>query len=152
MISRPAFPENEMARNKKGRFSKRKPIIRRKKLLINDHPYCVNDVAGSQVENSGSGIDESWKLGRRLVEWEVLLENLKYCKKCKLGPVPLTINTIQGELQKGLGGYLYVKCENPDCEFINRAAYGKTYHQTAEHRGMPCFAVNTKLGTGMTHF
>ncbi|XP_053392723.1 uncharacterized protein LOC123542269 isoform X2 [Mercenaria mercenaria] len=135
-----------MARNQKGQFSKRKPVSRRKKLLNNDHCYCGNNVTTTRV---GLNLDESWKVGRRLVEWEVLLGNLKYCQKCKLGPVPLTINTIQGELQKGLGGYLYVKCENPDCEYINRAAYGKTYHQTAERRGMPCFAVNTKLGTAM---
>ncbi|XP_045176109.2 uncharacterized protein LOC123536767 isoform X2 [Mercenaria mercenaria] len=136
-----------MTGNKKGTMSMRKLIIRRKKLVNNDHSCCGNELATTSIENNGS--DESWKVGRRLVEWDVLLDNLKYCKKCKLGPVPLTINTIQGELQKGLGGYLYVKCENPDCEYINRAAYGKTYHQTAERRGMSRFAVNTKLGTGM---
>ena len=86
-------------------------------------------------------------MGRRLVEWEVLLENLRHCKNCRLGPVPLTINSIKGELQKGLSGFLYVECEN--CGFVNSAAYGKTHRIATTSQGMPCFTVNTKLGTGM---
>ena len=84
------------------------------------------------------------------MEWDVLLENLRFCKECGLGPVPLTHSSVKGELQKGLGGYLYVKCGNVDCGYVNRAAYGKTYCEpsTKNSSGMPCFVVNTKLGTG----
>lgn len=32
----------------------------------------------------------------RIVEWDVLLENLRYCKKCGLGPVPLTYHSVKG--------------------------------------------------------
>ena len=58
---------------------------------------------------------DSWKKGRRLVELNELLSNLKACQSCKLGPVPLMHNNIAGEYQKGLSGYLYVVCQNPDC-------------------------------------
>ena len=40
--------------------------------------------------------------------------------------MPLTFNSINGDLQKGLGGLVYVKCQNIDCEFVNTVAYGKT--------------------------
>ncbi|XP_052695763.1 uncharacterized protein LOC128174187 [Crassostrea angulata] len=38
-------------------------------------------------------------------------------------------------------------CSNTDCRYINKVAYGKTHH--IRKRGMPCFSVNTKLGTAM---
>ena len=89
-----------------------------------------------------------WRDGRRIIELGVLLDNLKYCAECKLGPVPLTSFNVVGELQKGLSGYLYVVCQNPDCQHVNRVAYGKQHHMEGKARGMPCFDVNTKLGTG----
>ena len=51
---------------------------------------------------------------------------------------------VVGERQRGLGGYLYVVCQNPSCMAVNRVAYGKTHHQ--KKKGMPCFVVSTKLG------
>jgi hypothetical protein len=79
---------------------------------------------------------------------EELLNWKFYCSECFLGPIPLTIHTVVGELKKGLGGYLYVRCQNVDCGHINIAPYGKTRHQKDRTVGMPCFDVNTKLGTG----
>jgi RNase P subunit RPR2 len=67
-----------------------------------------------------------------LVELEVLFENLRYCKNCRLGPVTLSVNTIRGELQKGLSGYLYVECQN--CRFVNYAAYGKTHRTSSKNQ------------------
>lgn len=49
---------------------------------------------------------EGWKEGRQIMELGVLLSELKVCKKCRLGPVPLTYHNIIGELKKGLAGYL----------------------------------------------
>lgn len=94
----------------------------------------------------GKHVDrEGWKEGRRLVEFFVLLSSLKTCTFCRLGPVPLTVYSIIGEMKKGLGGYLYVRCMNPDCGQVNIAPYGKTHRQ--KKKGMPCFVANTKLGT-----
>jgi hypothetical protein len=92
------------------------------KKVQNDHDYCVKSDSEPEIRCIEG---ESWKLGRRLVEWEVLFENLRYCKNCRLRPVTLSVNTIRGELQKGMSGYLYVECQN--CCFVNTAAYGKTH-------------------------
>ena len=45
-----------------------------------------------------------WKEGRRIVEFDVLLSNLKTCQKCRLGHVQLTYYNVIGETQKGLRG------------------------------------------------
>lgn len=70
---------------------------------------------------------EEWKEGRGIMELGVLLSELKVCKKCRLGPVPLTYHNIIGELQKGLAGYFYVACQNPECGHINMVPYGQTH-------------------------
>lgn len=139
-----------MKRDKKGRFSKSTPpsrVVKRSSLF---HTYCKANVNSDNINSEqGEKEIESWKVGRRIVEWDVLLNNLKFCKQCGLGPVPLTYESIKGELVKGLGGYLYVECSYHDCRYINTAAYGKTHRdQTKKKGGMPSFVVNTKLGTG----
>lgn len=68
---------------------------------------------------------DSWREGRRIVEFGVLLSNLQNRISCKLGPIPLTYLNIVGELRKGLGGYLYVKCLNAECGHMNLVPYGK---------------------------
>lgn len=94
----------------------------------------------------GKNVDRiGWREGRRIVEFHVLLSTLKTCKFCRLDLVPLTIYNVIGEMKKGLRGYLYVKCMNPDCGQVNVAPYGKTHH--LKKRDMSCFVANTKLGT-----
>ena len=148
-------------RNKCGRFKKQanshSKCLISSKHIITDHNYVGNHVCpgrstcttkGCPYNCHFNGVDrDGWRHGRRIVEWEALLSNLETCKECHLGPIPLTINSIIGERQRGLGGYLYVMCQNPDCMAINRAATGKTHRQKAG-AGMPCFDVNTKLGIG----
>lgn len=93
---------------------------------------------------------ESWREGRRIVEFGVILNNsLKSCLSCKLGPIPLTYLNIVGELRQGLGGYLYVKCLNAEYGHVNLVPYAKTHIIKSEKPEMPCFAIDTKLGTGM---
>lgn len=91
-----------------------------------------------------NGCNIGCREGRRVMELSVLLESLRVCQQCKLGPVPLTVYNVLGERKKGLGGYIYVMCQNSDCLAVNRAPYGKTHHN--KKRGSPCFDVNTKLG------
>ena len=42
------------------------------------------------------------------MEWNVLLDNLQSCPVCRMGPIPLTKDSLVGELQKGLSGYIYM--------------------------------------------
>lgn len=147
-----ALKSAKMNRNKKGRFSK---VIRhscKKGRPPVDHTYYTlkEKQAEMDTESQCKG-SETWKIGRRIVEWGVLLENLRCCKKCGLGPVPLTYDSVKGELQKALGGYLYVECSFHDCRHINIAAYGKTHRDPTKKKGMPSFVVNTKLGTSKSY-
>ena len=148
-------------RGAKGRYVKTKPTNKTSKLLRAiklDHNYTTK----KQVLHAGGLKDDhrteeeinlprkvsrdGWRVGRRIVEFGVLLDNLEFCEECGLGPVSLTKYSIVGELRKGLSGFFYVRCSNGDCEHINRVTYGKTHRLKA--KGMPCFAVNTKLGIG----
>jgi len=87
---------------------------------------------------------ENWTKNRGIRSSSPVLES---CKACRLGPVTLTYDSVVGELQRGLWGYLYVKCSNIECAEINIVPYGKT-HRTPGSKGILSFAVNTKLGTG----
>lgn len=89
---------------------------------------------------------DSWRPGRRIIELGYLLESLRYCSQCKLGPVPFTEVNVVCEIRKGFGGYLFVN-ENTECHFVNRVPYGKIHR--VKKTGMPCFAASTKLGLGM---
>ena len=88
-----------------------------------------------------------WREGRRVVEWDVLVANLAGCKHCRLGPLYLTPQYLEGEQICGLSGYLYIRCPNLECYKLNRVAYGKTHHPVSE-KGNVSFVVNTKLGLG----
>ena len=62
--------------------------------------------------------------------------------------MPLTCLNIVGELRKGLGGYLYVKCLNVECGEVNLVPYGKTHRNKENKAEMPSFVINTELGIG----
>lgn len=140
-------------RDKRGRFT-RPPSTRRKKTdqrVIIDHNYAIGHMCSDsnceeKLKLPDNASRYSWKVGRRVIEFDCLLSGLKFYQGCLLGPVPLTYDSVVGELKRGLGGYLYVMCSNTDCRYINKVAYGKTHH--IRKRGMPCFSVNTKLETG----
>ena len=144
-------------RNKRGQFSKLKRANKRpNRNILTEHNYVVGkpskDIPGipAEISNISKFFNNSWREGRRVIELGVLLDNLKTCQECGLGPVPLTVYNVLGEQKKGLSGFLYVRCQNVDCEYVNRVAYAKTHRN--KRRGMPCFAANTKLGTSMLTF
>ena len=154
----------ELPRDRRGRY--RKNVIKTLKLdksIIFEHNYCSGTLCNESSCKKSKCVTcnndvpahvnkESWKVGRRLIEMKCLLESLTSCSECGLGPIPLTKFTIVGERKLGLGGYYYVRCQNPECHHVNRAPYGKVHHQKHKKHGMPCFDVNTKLGSGMYNF
>lgn len=87
---------------------------------------CKTDVHAQSPRNASR---DSWKTGRRTIELGYLLERLRFCSSCNMGPVPLTEASVLGEMRKGRAGYLYIKCQNSDCDAV--------------------IAANTKLGLGM---
>ena len=91
---------------------------------------CQHPAYPSNYYGLGKSVKrEGWKKGRRVIEFGILLRNLLTCKFCMLGPIPLTYHNIVGELQQGLGGYLYVLCQNSQCMKVNCVAYGATYYE-----------------------
>jgi hypothetical protein len=115
-------------RYESGRFVKKGPKrIRYKKTYVNvEHNYvsghqcpgdsCTNKkcpLYNNDFPSLGKNVNRDWR-GRRVMELPVLLEGLKTCTSCRLGPIPLYTENIVGERRRGLGGYLYVKCLNPD--------------------------------------
>lgn len=144
-------------RDEKGRFSlirgnqPNKVLSKGKKSYEIDHDYFPQQPSSSKCSddtyeniNVGKHVDrDGWKEGRRLVEFFVLLSSLKTCTFCRLGPVPLTVYSIIGEMKKKIGGYLYVKCMNPNFGQVKIAPYGKTHRQ--KKKVVPWFVANTSL-------
>ncbi|KAL4236486.1 hypothetical protein ACF0H5_004872 [Mactra antiquata] len=144
----------DQKRDRRGRFATTSKRTSHKECkpdyqVDQDHNYVVNEFV--EVCSSGKERDRcGWKVGRRVVEFSVLVEGLKFCKMCRLGPIPLCEDSVVGELKKGLGGYLYVKCLNCDCNHVNCVPYGTLVQGAKERFTKPSsFAVNTKLGTAM---
>ena len=156
--------DKSVCRNKRERFSRKsQPPTNQNKTetVIIDHNYvgnahiCTAGATGCPIccpgiekilHSKKINTTTSWSFGRRLVEWSVLMDNLKSCQKCLLGPLLLSHQTVKGEMKCGLGGFLFVQCSS--CQDLNRVAYGST-HKTSPHcKGMPSFSVNTKLGAG----
>ena len=77
-------------RDVKGRIStKRKRKTGKLQLASHliDHNYVGNDF-GCNIEVETK--DKKWIIGRRHVEFDVLLTNLNVCEQCFFGPIPLT--------------------------------------------------------------
>ena len=70
-----------------------------------------------------------------------MLSALKFCKSCKLRPVPLAYYNVVGELKCELGGiYLpYVKCLNTDCGVVKLCPIWK--NPSYERNGLGCRAL-----------
>lgn len=150
-------------RDGRGRFTSNLPKrVRFKKTYVTtEHNYqsghqCPGDSCTykkcplfNNVKNLGKNVSRDWMDGRRVMELGVLLENLSSCSHCRMGPIPLYKENIVGERRRGLGGYLYIMCMNPECGEVNMVPYGKTHRRNKKTTGMPCFVVNTKLGTAM---
>ena len=95
---------------------------------------------------------------RFIVELSHIIKQLKSgCVQCNL---PLNICNSQGVQQRGLGGWIYITCDNPICMKMNKISLGKQHKKTIPEgnnpfnmlpRGSAIFDVNTKAASGMIH-
>ena len=91
-----------------------------------------------------------------MVELQIIINQLKSgCKDCRL---PLNLCQAQGVLPRGLGGWLYIFCDNPACKAINKVAIGKQHNRLSivkdiekKRSGYKIFYINTKAAGGMIH-
>ena len=71
----------------------------------------------------------------------------------------LNICSAQGVQPKGLGGWIYVMCDNPVCKAVNKISIGKQHKSVSKvdnlfnltRPGYAIFDVNTKAASGMLH-
>jgi len=105
--------------------------------IVIEHNYatCNNSSEESAPKLGKSVSKDGWREGRRIAEFGVLLEQLKYCQYCRLGPVPLTFYNVVGELQKGLGG-----CAAKTTTVGKSTAYPMARH-TGKNLGKGCHAL-----------
>lgn len=85
--------------------------------------------------------------GRRVVEWQCVIDGLEECDEC--GEGELSLRNIEDETVCGLASILHVRCSN--CDFVNKVITGKR-HNTTENGPVKCFDVNTKLAAGIYEY
>ena len=94
---------------------------------------------------------------RLVVELGHIINQLKATVKCRL---PLNICGTQGVLTRGLGGWIYITCDNPICATMNKVSLGKQHKKVVPQTDNPfglippgsaVFDVNTKAASGMLH-
>lgn len=103
-------------RDKRGKFT-RPPSTRRKKTdqrVIIDHNYAIGHMCSDsnceeKLKLPDNASRNSWKVGRRVIEFDCLLSGLKFYQGCLLGPVPLAYDLVVGELKKAWEG-TYTLC------------------------------------------
>jgi len=99
-------------RDKRGRFVKKvkseRKVVRSKVIIDHNYTsghYCSGPECECQPKLAKHVSKSDWKVGRRIVEFDVLLTGLKTCKLCGLGPVQLKLYSVVGVLQRGLAGF-----------------------------------------------
>lgn len=90
---------------------------------------------------------------RLVVELGIIVKQLKDgCSQCHL---QLNLCNAKGVFPRGLGGWLYIYCENPACMKMNRISIGKQHRtkrqENKKPRGYATFDINTKAASGMIH-
>lgn len=84
--------------------------------------------------------------GRRIVELDLLAQVLdEGCENCK---TPLKLSNTTKETTSGLGSYLYINCDNPDCGETSVCPTNKQHRNGGKNRGRSIFDVNTGLAAG----
>ena len=140
-------------------------------IVKHDHQYAQNYEKASIYDDNGIDVHEeeigdttmlpksavpidSYKL---VVELGHIIKQLKTgCEKCRLS---LNICSAQGVQPKGLGGWIYVMCDNPVYKAVNKISIGKQHKSVSKvdnpfnltRPGYTIFDVNTKAASGMLH-
>ncbi|XP_063436090.1 uncharacterized protein LOC134717530 [Mytilus trossulus] len=103
-------------------------------------PVLVENIASNVTVSTDIGQSKniSWNEGRRVVELEVLAEQL-FCNRCN---TPLHLKDIVGEMRYGLGSLLEVACQI--CSGMKLVSTGKRNEKGA-------FDINSKVALAMMH-
>ncbi|OWF51678.1 hypothetical protein KP79_PYT06561 [Mizuhopecten yessoensis] len=102
--------------------------------LVEETPILVENIASNVTVSTEIGHTENivWNEGRRVVELEVLAEQL-FCNRCN---TPLHLKDIVGEMRNGLGSLLEVVC---------RICSGMKLVSTGKRNEKGGFDINSKV-------
>lgn len=126
----------------KGRFVSTKKIASLNNLVVKKSTQNENTTEEDHAPAT-TCMEESWEVGRRVVELKLLAEGLKECIFCK---EPLCLNSCTGEKKYGLASILYVACR--ECGNTNSVPTGKRHIINGKGPAR-CFDINTKLAAGV---
>ncbi|XP_069140965.1 uncharacterized protein [Argopecten irradians] len=117
-------------------------------LLVAEHSYArnVSDEPGEPGDPGpvSSDQDSSWRVGRRIVELDVLAKGLEGCSQCG---TPLALKNTTRETRFGLGSSLHIMCTT--CTCINKVPLGKKHNDV--NKKQTVWDVNSKVAIGMLH-
>ena len=137
-------------------------------FVTNDHQYhqqSQSNVVQEGLDVHEEKIDYGLPKGvipidkyRLVVELGHVVKQLKVgCTQCNL---QLNICSSQGVQIRGLGGWIYIRCDNAACTKINKVSLGKQHRKknpdksnpfNLSPRGCAIFDINTKAASGMLH-
>lgn len=126
----------------KGRFVSTKKLASLNNLVVKKSATNENTTEEDHAPATNC-MEESWEVGRRVVELKLLAEGLKECIFCK---EPLSLISCAGEKKYGLASILYVACRK--CGTTNSVPTGKR-HSTSGKGPARCFDINTKMAAGV---
>ena len=123
-------------------------MLNKHDMSLDIHEEEVN--LSSPLPKSAIPID-SYRL---VIELGHIIKQLK--AGCTMCQIPLNICSAKGVLPRGLGGWIYITCDNPACFIMNKISMGKQHKKTVSNkdcstRGYAIFYVNTKVASGMLH-
>ena len=140
--------------------------------VISDHQYSKGNELDTNVSCEGLDVQEEEVSQtpdlpkstipvdkyRLVIELGHVIEKLKAgCKQCK---IPLNLCSTKEVQTRGLGGWLYITCDNQVCSVVNRISLGKQHRQSCNEMDNPfnlspsgnaIFDINTKAASGMLH-
>ncbi|KAK3108332.1 hypothetical protein FSP39_005757 [Pinctada imbricata] len=139
-------------RSKKGRFRSKKQQSK-VDLFIKNNVDREKTTRGDDCSEESANDDNSehitWRDGRRVVEFGVLIDELK--AGCRFCDQPISLVDLTSELRYGLGSLLSVKCKN---DHINLIPTGKR-HFRAKSDSLKAreqaWEINDKLAFGIDH-
>ena len=141
--------------------------------VISDHQYCKENESDRNIPCEGFDVQEVVESQtpllpknviaidkyRLVIELGHIVEQLRAgCKQCKL---QLNLCSALGVQTRGLGGWLYITCDNRACAEVNRISLGKQHRKSTNDKadnpfnispsGNAIFDINTKAASGMLH-
>ena len=105
---------------------KNSEMLNKHDMSLDIHEEEVN--LSSQLPKSAIPIDSC----RLVIELGDIIKQLK--AGCTMCQIPLNICSAKHVLPRGLGGWIYITCDNPACSGMNKISMGKQHKKTVSNK------------------